>query len=49
MIVFTFGSKAKLDDQSISHETMEQTYDLSEPERLHEPATRLMCCKSDVK
>jgi hypothetical protein len=37
VIVFTFASQADLDDQTISHETMEQIYDLPEHTPLLEP------------
>ena len=36
VIVFTFASQADLDDQTISHETMEQIYDLSEDRKVLE-------------
>lgn len=36
VIVFTFASQADLDDQTISHETMEQIYDLSEDKKVLE-------------
>ncbi len=36
VIVFTFASQADLDDQTISHETMEQIYDLPEHTQLLE-------------
>ena len=36
VIVFTFASQADLDDQTISHETMEQIYNLPEHHDVHE-------------
>jgi hypothetical protein len=36
VIVFTFASQADLDDQTISHETMEQIYDLPEDKKILE-------------
>lgn len=37
VIVFTFASQSDLDDHTISHETMEQIYDLPEQSKVLEP------------